>query len=167
VHAAVTTNFPYDDLTWLFKVAMTSSSEHRYLNYNNGAVSNYVTAGGADVLLPNWPKIHWIAHNTFANPELASSSVTVLNGSGITGQAGQLAHWLRASGYQVSSVGDADRENYPHTVVIQNSNVGGGDFVARMLRDQLQARVETRSMPAIRSPLVVIVGQDWTSPVQS
>lgn len=165
---AVSTNFPFDDLTYLFRVAMTASSEHRYLNYNDGAVSNWVTPGGADVLLPNWPRIHWIARQTFRNNRLGSAPVAVLNGSGTSGEAGALAHWLRASGFRVTTVANADRPNYAHSETILNtSSSGGGGFVARMLADQMRTRVNALSVSGISAPVVVIVGQDWNSPIQS
>jgi LCP family protein required for cell wall assembly len=167
LQAAVSTNFPYDGLTYLGRLAMTSGTTHRFLNYTNGAVSNYVTPAGADVLLPNWPRIHWIAHQTFQDSELGGSSVAVLNGSGIAGAAGTLTHWLRASGYTVAETGNASSESHTRTEVIQNTAVGGGGFVARMLGDQLQTRVTPQSFSQIHSPVVVIVGQDWSSPVQS
>ena len=167
LHNAVDTNFPYDGLTYLFRTAITAHSIHRYLNYQNSAVSNYQTSLGADVLLPNWPRIHWIAHRTFSDPELASSPVTILNGGGVTGAAATLKHWLHASGYHVTSIGDAGSSNYVQSQVIRNSSVGGGDYVARMLGDQLQTRVISRAMPGVTTPVVVIVGQDWTTPIQS
>jgi len=167
LRAAVSTNFPYDDLTYLFRTAMTAHTVHHFLNYANNSVSNYVTPGGADVLLPNWPRIHWIARRTFRNPDLASASVAVLNGSGVTGEAGNLAGWLRASGYRVTTIGDASSSSYAHTEVVRNTSVGGGDFVARMLADQLQTSVSSRAVPSSNASVVVIVGQDWTSPVQS
>ena len=163
----MTTNFPYDGLTYLGRLMITSQTKHRFLNYNNGAVTNYTTALGADVLLPNWPRIHWIAHKTFFDSDFAGSPAAVLNGSGITGEAGTLAHWLHASGFNVGFVGNAPSSTYAHTEVVMNTAVGGGDFVARMLADQLQVKVSRASFPSVHEPVIVIVGQDWTSPVQS
>jgi polyisoprenyl-teichoic acid--peptidoglycan teichoic acid transferase len=164
---AVDTDFPYTDLTYLGRVVMTARTQHRFLNYNNNSVSNYVTAGGADVLLPNWSRIHWIARQTFHDPQLASSPVDVLNGSGIGGQASALSRWLHASGYDISAVGNAGRSNHAHTEVIRNTSVGGGDYVARMLGAQLAAPVVWQAVPSSRSPVVIIVGQNWTDPAQS
>lgn len=167
LRAAVKTNFPYTDLTYLGRVIMTAHTQHRFLNYNNNTVSNYVTSGGADVLLPNWRRIHWIAHQAFHDPGLAASSVEVLNGSGVTGQATALGQWLKACGYQVSSVGNADRSDYIHTQVIRNSTTGSSDYVARMLGTQLQAPVYSSPLGGSSAPIVVIVGQNWNDPAQS
>ncbi|HEV3311539.1 MAG TPA: LCP family protein [Chloroflexota bacterium] len=164
---AISTNFPYDDLTYLARLIMTAHPQHRFLNYANNSVSNYVTAGGADVLLPNWARIHWIAHQTFHNPQLRSSQLDVLNGSGIAGEASQLGQWMRACGFDVAAVTNADRSDYTQTEVIRNSSVGGGAFVARMAGDLLHAPVVTRAISGAQAPVVVIVGQNWMNLAQS
>lgn len=168
LRAAVATNFPYTDLTYLGRVVMTSHSQHRFLNYSNNTVSNYVTSGGADVLLPNWPRIHSIARQTFHDANLGTSAVQVLNGSGIDGQAASMSSWLKASGYSIASVGNANGSDYQHTRVIRNTSTGGGsDYVARMLGAQLQAPVSSGALGNSSSPIVVIIGQNWTDPAQS
>ena len=43
--------------------------------------------------------------------------VNVLNGTGIKGKGKEIAKQLRAAGYNVVSVGNADRSDYPETVV--------------------------------------------------
>lgn len=167
---AVSTNFPYTDLTYLGRLVMTapkSHVQHLGLNYANNSVSNYVTAGGADVLLPNWSQIHWIAHRTFEDPSLGASPVAVLNGSGIAGQAALLSRWMRAAGFQVGSIGNAGRADYAHTEVIRNTGVSGSDYVARMAADLLQVHPLSQNLPGNAAPVVVIVGQDWTDPAQS
>ena len=164
---AVSTDFPYTDLTYLGRLIMTSHIKHTYLNYANNSVSNYVTAGGADVLLPNWARIHWIAHQAFQDPQLASAQVDVLNGSGISGQASGLAQWMQVAGFSVASVGNADQQNYLHTQVIRNTSVGGEDYVARMAGDLIGVPVTARAVPGSSAPVVIIVGQDWVTPAQS
>ena len=167
---AVKTNFPYADLTYLARVVATapkSHTRHLGLNYANNSVSNFTTSAGAEVLLPNWPVIHTITKNLFYDPRLRSASVEVLNGTGTPGQAGELGRWMRQSGFKVPSVGNADNSNYQHTEVIQNSSVGGGDYVARMAADLLQVKVTSRAVPGSRYPVVVIVGGGWTNPSQS
>ncbi len=165
---AVDTNFPYPDLTYLARLVMTAPKSHVHrsaLNYANNAVSNYTTAGGADVLLPNWPRIHWIARQTFQDPDLASRPIAVLNGSGMPGAAAQAAAWMRASGFDVTQVANAASSGYTQTHVIKNNSRGGGDFVARMAGDLLGAHVTAQSLP-YSQPVVVIVGRDWVDPRQ-
>lgn len=167
---AVSTDFPYTDLTYLGRVVMTAPKSHvrrEGLNYANGAVTNFTTAGGADVLQPNWPKIHWIARSLFHDPQLAAARVDVLNGSSITGQASLLGHWMTSCGFRIESVANAPRTNYEYTKVIRNTSVGGGDYVARMAGNLLGKRVISQAVPGASAPVVVIVGRDWTDPAQS
>jgi LCP family protein required for cell wall assembly len=167
---AVKTNFPYSDLTYLARVVATapkSHTKHLGLNYSNNTVSNFTTAGGAEVLLPNWPAIHSISRHLFYDPRLKSAQVEVLNGTGTPGEADSLGQWMRQSGFKVPSVGNADNPNYQHTEVIRNASVDGGDYVARMAADLLQVKVTSRSVPGSHYPVVVIVGADWTNPSQS
>jgi len=48
-------------------------------------------------------------------------TVEVLNGTAINGLAGRTAEMLRSFGYDVISIGNADRSNYESTVVIHHS----------------------------------------------
>lgn len=170
VRQAISTNFPYTNLTFLARVVMTTPKSHvvrRALNYSNNAVSNYVTPGGADVLLPNWPVIHSVSHSTFSDPSLRSASVEILNGSGIAGQAGALGQWMRSAGFDVAHVGNATRSNYEHTLVIRNTSASGNTYLARMAAELLQTHVVSRNTPGVSAPVVVIIGRDWTNAAQS
>jgi LCP family protein required for cell wall assembly len=167
---AIDTNFPYSSVPYLARIMMTvpkSHIERAELNYANNAVSNYTTSAGAEVLLPNWPKIHQIAHQLFADPRLATAAVDVLNGSGIPGQAAALSQWMAQCGFTIGTVGDANSTDYEHTLVIRNSAVPGSDYVARMAADLLQTHVTTRPVPGSHAPVVIIIGHDWNDPAQS
>lgn len=47
----------------------------------------------------------------------AAIKITVLNGSGVAGGAGRVADMLRLEGFQVGTVGNADRFDYPYTEI--------------------------------------------------
>jgi hypothetical protein len=48
-------------------------------------------------------------------------TVEILNGTTITGRASQTAELIRPFGYDIVSVGNADRSNYESTVIIHRS----------------------------------------------
>jgi hypothetical protein len=50
-------------------------------------------------------------------PTPVSVSISVLNGSGVVGAAGTAAEKLRAAGFEVVNIGNADRSNYKKTRV--------------------------------------------------
>jgi len=62
-------------------------------------------------------------------------TVEVLNGTAITGLAGRTAEMLRSFGYDVISIGNADRNNYENTVVIHRS---GDDGMVRTFADVIR-----------------------------
>ena len=59
-------------------------------------------------------------------------TVEVLNGTPITGLAGRTAEMLRSFGYDIISVGNADRNNFENTVII---NRMGNDSMVRAFAD--------------------------------
>jgi LytR cell envelope-related transcriptional attenuator len=63
----------------------------------------------------------------------SQTSVIVLNGSGRTGAAAAAAQVVRRRGYVVSSVGNAARMDYTHTLVMYRP--GYGSEGARLARD--------------------------------
>lgn len=63
VRGSVMTNFPWSDVPRVAAAVLRLPSGaigHVVLQYSNGAVSNWVTPGGADVLLPNSTAIHQV-----------------------------------------------------------------------------------------------------------
>jgi len=62
-------------------------------------------------------------------------TVEVLNGTAVTGLAGRTADMLRSFGYDVISIGNADRNNYDNTVIIHRS---GEDSNVRAFADVIR-----------------------------
>ncbi|MCL2759176.1 MAG: LCP family protein [Treponema sp.] len=62
-------------------------------------------------------------------------TVEVLNGTAINGLAGRTAEMLRSFGYDVISIGNADRNNYESTVIFQRS---GDDTMVRSFADVIR-----------------------------
>jgi len=82
--------------------------------------------------------------------------VEVLNGSGVTGAASQLADKLRAAGFVVVRVGDADRPDYATTTVLHDP---GYDESGRTLGASIPGSTVTEDI-SLGTTLQVIVGAD-------
>jgi len=77
-------------------------------------------------------------------------TVEVLNGTAVTGLAGRTAEILRGFGYDVITIGNADRNNYDSTVVIHRS---GDEGMVRDFADIIRCR-------NIRSEVIAFDGLD-------
>ena len=82
--------------------------------------------------------------------------VQVLNGSGVTGAAKKLADQLRAAGFVVVRVGDADRSDYSTTTVLHDPAY---DESGRTLGASITGSTVTEDI-SLGSTLTVVVGAD-------
>lgn len=83
--------------------------------------------------------------------------VEVLNGSGQEGVGGKVAAVLRDAGFQVVSVRNADRFDYPRTLVAaRGSDVGRARAVAR----KLDGSQIIRQRAPVDWDVTVVVGRD-------
>lgn len=88
----------------------------------------------------------------------ASVQLEVLNGSGTAGQAGLVADELGGVGFTVIGTGDAERFDFPTTVVRYTpGNEAAADLVVRHLAAGGQVE-EVADLPA---PVVVVTGLDY------
>ena len=99
------------------------------------------------------------------NNEPAADRVVleVLNGIGIPGLAGEFTSFLRDRGYDVVRFTNAQRYDYPRTLVINR----GADYqqaveVALALGLELNA-VENMPKPDLQLDVTVVLGQDYQS----
>ncbi len=97
---------------------------------------------------------------TFADDRI---EVEVLNGCGIPGLAGKFTDYLRRHGYDVVRFTNAQRYDYPRTLVVNR----GKDFnrarlVAQMLGVEHTA-VENMPDPSLQLDVTVVLGQDFTT----
>jgi len=76
-------------------------------------------------------------------------TVEILNGTGENGLAGRTADLLRGFGYDVISIGNADRSDYEATVVIDRS---GYEDMARMFADIIRCENIRLDAPANLEP---------------
>ncbi len=88
---------------------------------------------------------------------LAPVRIEVLNGSGEPGAAAKLASSLREGGFNVVSVGSADRYDYLRTLVVERTdNDRGAAAVGQYLGEVIRIRQRARS----EADVTVIVGRD-------
>ena len=98
----------------------------------------------------------------------SSISVDVLNGSGVGGMAAKFADELRAKGYKIGSVGNADSFDHQQTEVLEHSRVAGaGERIRSEFSTLAQMTVgpDTDPAPAAgwKSDVTVVVGKDFAN----
>lgn len=91
----------------------------------------------------------------------ATISVTVRNGAGIEGSATRTSDILKAAGFTVSEVGNANQFVYDETLVIYKTGEAMAIQVGKALP---KARVvEGRGMYSFATDILVVVGKDYTT----
>ncbi|MDO9556503.1 MAG: LCP family protein [Coriobacteriia bacterium] len=87
-------------------------------------------------------------------------TVTVRNGAGIAGVAGECSGILESRGYVVSDVGNANQFVYDKTLVVYSGNDKAA--AERVAVDLPRAEiVESRGMYSFSTRILVVVGKDW------
>ena len=76
-------------------------------------------------------------------------TVEILNGTTVTGLAGRTAELLRSFGYDVISIGNADRNNYESTLVVHRS---GDENLVRTLAEIIRCTNIHREAAAFDNP---------------
>lgn len=95
----------------------------------------------------------------------ADISVSVRNGGGVAGSAAMAAERLRARGFAIGEVGNANQFVYDETLVVHNDNEAAARLVATQLNTE--RLVPSRGMYSFNTDILVVVGSDWTSLVGS
>jgi len=94
----------------------------------------------------------------------ADISVTVRNGAGRSGIAGEASGLLRSKGFVIGEVGNANQFVYDRTLVIYNGDdVKAAQTVAAALPKA--DLVPSRGMYLFDTRILVVVGEDWELPV--
>jgi LCP family protein required for cell wall assembly len=135
----------------------------------------FKTNAGADVLWPDRAKIGQLMETIIpSNAAVVDQSkqvkqeaarVLVLNGTSSTTLAERTARILQAQGFQVTAYGNADRFDYPKTVLIDYN--GTKDATVTALAQLFHVDPENiRHSTNVKSDvdLRVILGADWTPP---
>lgn len=132
------------------------------------------SAEGAWILLPDRTKVRNALAGFFAPPIEGSSSVAlgnpawvrieILNGTGQPGVAARTRDLLVSQGWQVVSIGDADRGDYQRTLII---NYGVPEELITRMGEDLELDPNHSSLHGLNvsAPvdLRIVVGQDFLS----
>ena len=90
----------------------------------------------------------------------------ILNGTGQAGIAALARRQLEASGWRVVSIGDADRSDYQHTLLV---NYNTDETLVRELGRQLNLAASLYSLPGLLIPestdLRIVIGEDFLSTI--
>lgn len=97
--------------------------------------------------------------------EPADITVTVRNGGGISGSAAMAAERLRARGFAIGEVGNANQFVYDETLVVYRDDEDAARLVAKQINsDRL---VPSRGMYSFNTDVLVVVGRDWSTLMSS
>lgn len=90
----------------------------------------------------------------------------ILNGTDQAGIAAQARRHLEANGWRVVAIGDADRSDYEHTILV---NYNTDETLVRELGRQLDLTASLYSIPGLLIPestdLRIVIGEDFLSSI--
>ena len=144
---------------------------------SNYGVETYAE-NGAWILLPDRTRVRTALAEFFAPPTQTRSSVVaqadpdwvrieILNGTGEPGVAAATRDLLQSQGWQVVSIGDADRSDYGRTLII---NYGVSDELVQRVTTDLELEPNLSSLQGLNvaAPVDVriVVGRDFLSRLQ-
>lgn len=134
---------------------------------------------GAWILLPDRVRVRTALNAFFATVDAppgaqklaladpAAVRIEILNGTSQPGAAARTAQLLQKQGWQVASIGDADRSDYVQTVVI---NYGVADSVAAMVSGDLSLEPEQAQINGLAASapidIRIVIGRDVLSLIQ-
>ena len=90
----------------------------------------------------------------------AAITITIRNGSGVSGVAKQAGMILKARGFNVKTVGNAGQNVYKTTMVVYKKNLAAANAVAAQLMPDGKV-VASRGMYSYPTEILVVVGRDW------
>lgn len=133
---------------------------------------------GAQVLWPDREKIGVMIKELFSTTESASSvavinplkaeaaRIIVLNGTNKDGLAAMASRYLKSNGFNVIQIGNAERRDYAKTVLVNLTNkpVTTEWIQQRFNIDPANIRQNPSAQPD--SDIRIILGEDWTPPLE-
>jgi hypothetical protein len=167
---SVATNFPYDQVVALIHTldaVPNSRMTGDALSYLNGSVSGYDAQNG-EVSLPDWQHIRLVAQRMIPPDGIRGlGSITVVNGTGVAGQAATLAAWLRGDRVGVAGFESGPANGYAKTRVIVGNRAGSRSLaLARTVAMLLQVPVTRGQVPATGPQVMMCLGRDYQDPTQ-
>ncbi len=152
---------------------MRSGGDTQQLVLDNRYGEETFSSEGAWILLPDRARVRTALNAYFAAIDAppgaqklaladpAAVRIEVLNGTTQPGAAARTAQLLTQQGWQVASIGDADRSDYVQTVVI---NYGVADSVAAMVSGDLSLEPEQAQINGLAASapidIRIVIGRD-------
>lgn len=152
-------------------IGNNSLNEIRQLVLDNRYGEETYSEEGAWILVPDRARVR-TAVAAFFTPSTSEEAlanaasdwvrVEVLNGTGQPGIAARTRDLLQAKGWQVISIGDADRGDYEHTLIV---NYGVPEGMVAKVSSDLQLQPDVSSLnglnPSIPVDMRIVVGKDF------
>jgi LCP family protein required for cell wall assembly len=178
----VQTDMALDQILALANLAIqVDRSTIRYGIIDQTCTQQWVTPNGAQVLIPLRDQMREVRDYVFAadiptpmpgqtvilTPTPETATISVLNGTTRAGLAGTTSDYLKAQGFDVANVGNADRQDYAQSVVMMNRDKQlTAARIASLLNLPATAVVRGADSSAAHD-IVVILGNDYTGPPQN
>jgi len=170
----VHTNLPYADIPHLAEAALhvpSSAIRSGVFDYSSGAVTNYTTSGGADVLLLHQRVAHGIVQNTFGDllSKMDQMAVQVEDGTPAQQAGAYFTGVLQNMGVQtlpwIPAAQTSLKNNhvYVNTAVVHLARSAALPTEAVILGQMLGAQAQTRRIPGSRAQVVVELGNAFPS----
>jgi hypothetical protein len=182
MRSSVETDIPMATQLELANYLTGSSLQVRQLVLDNRYGEETYSEEGAWILRPDRARVLSALATFFAPPTATNNSggsnavamgnlewvrIEILNGTGEPGVAAHTRDLLQSQGYQVVSIGDADRNDYGRTLII---NYGIPDELVERLGVDLELEPGLSSLQGlnISAPVDVriVVGRDYLSHLQ-
>jgi LCP family protein required for cell wall assembly len=175
VEDSVATDLKLDQMLALAMVAKdVNRDDIRMVVIDETATEPWVTVDDAMILVPvreamRQKRDYFLGMTEVANPDPAEeaeeASITLLNGTLVSGLAGSTAQYLSANGLTVDAYANADRQDYDSSLVILNRDKGGtAQRIVELLGLPASAVVRGDN-PTAEYDVVVILGQDYADRV--
>lgn len=167
---SIATNFPYNQVVGLVHMVNAISDNQmsgEALSYLNSSVSGYDAQNG-EVSLPDWQHIRLLAQRMIPPDGIRRlGAVTVVNGTGVAGQAVTLAAWLRGDRVRVAGYQSGPAQGYAKTRIIVARGAGRDTLaLAHTVALLLQVPLARGRVPTTGARVMVCMGRDYQDPTQ-
>ncbi len=132
---------------------------------------------GADVLWPDREKIGVLIQEMFSTPQASNAvsisplkaeaaRIVILNGTAKDGLAAMASRYLKNNGFNVIQIGNAEKRDYTKTVLVDLANKPATlEWLTKQFNVE-QGNVRRNPTTERDSDIRVILGNDWTPPLQ-
>jgi len=178
MQGSVETDLTLDEIVALANLASQIDPENiRYGVIDEHYTQFWTTPDGQQVLIPRRDRMRELRDYIFtteaplpetddptARLQAEAATIVVLNGTTVEGLAGRTAEYIRQQGLDVALTGNADRSDYPDSLIIVYT---GKNYTAEYLAHLLglpQTAVVHGADPSAEHDISLILGADYKEP---